>query len=220
MCATKLPACAAALPEAADDSIIAKVEADADPIMFVAFYSDKHTPLEVSDYANRYIKPRFSTLPGAADVRIFGERKMSMRIWLDRGKLAAYKLGPADVEDALRRQNVEVPAGRIESNAREFSVLAQTDLQTPEQFNNIVIRDAGGYPVRLRDVARAEIGPIDERILARYMGRNAATLAIVKQATANPLELSVAVRAEAAEIQKTLPQGMTLQVVLRHVAVH
>jgi len=201
------------LPDAADDSIIAKVEADADPIIFVAFYSDKHTPLEVSDYANRYIKPRFSTLPGAADVRIFGERKMSMRIWLDRSKLAAYKLGPADVEDALRRQNVEVPAGRIESQSREFSVLAQTDLQTPEQFNNIVIKDAGGYPVRLRDVARAEIAPIDERILARYYGRNAATLAIVKQSTANPLELSVAIRAETAEIQKILPPGMTLEVV-------
>ena len=201
------------LPEAADDAIISKVEADADPIMFISFNSDKHTPLEVSDYANRYIKPRFSTLPGAADVRIFGERKMSMRIWLDRSKLAAYRLGPADIEDALRRQNVEVPAGRIESNTREFSVLAQTDLQTPEQFSNIVIKDAGGYPVRLRDVARAEIAAIDERILARYLGRNAATLAIVKQATANPLELSVAVRTESAEIQKTLPPGMKLEVI-------
>ncbi len=201
------------LPDAADDSIIAKVEADADPILFVSFNSDKHTPLEVSDYANRYIKPRFSTLPGAADVRIFGERKISMRIRLDRAKLAAYKLGPADVEDALRRQNVEVPAGRIESQSREFSVLAQTDLQTPEQFNNIVIRDAGGYPVRLRDVARAEIAPIDERILARYNGRNAATLAIVKQSTANPLELSLAIRKEAAEIQKSLPEGMKLEVI-------
>ena len=201
------------LPEAADDSIIAKVEADADPVMFVAFYSDKHTALEVSDYANRYIKPRFSTLPGAADVRIFGERKVSMRIWLDRSKLAAYKLGPADVEDALRRQNVEVPAGRIESQAREFSVLAQTDLQTPEQFGNIVIRDASGYPVRVKDVARTEIAASDERIIARFLGRNAATLAIIKQATANPLELSIAVRKEAAEIQKTLPPGMELNVV-------
>jgi len=201
------------LPEAADDSIIAKVEADADPVMFVAFYSDKHTPLEVSDYANRYIKPRFSTLPGAADVRIFGERQVAMRIWLDRSKLAAYKLGPADVEDALRRQNVEVPAGRIESQAREFSVLAQTDLQTPEQFGNIVIRDAGGYPVRVKDVARTEIAASDERIIARFRGRNAATLAIIKQATANPLELSIAVRKEAAEIQKTLPPGMELNIV-------
>ena len=201
------------LPEAADDSIIAKVEADADPVMFVAFYSDKHTPLEVSDYANRYIKPRFSTLPGAADVRIFGERQVAMRIWLDRSKLAAYKLGPADVEDALRRQNVEVPAGRIESQAREFSVLAQTDLQTPEQFGNIVIRDAGGYPVRIKDVARTEIAASDERIIARFRGRNAATLAIIKQATANPLELSIAVRKEAAEIQKTLPPGMELNIV-------
>ncbi len=200
------------LPESADDSIISKVEADADPIMFISFNSDKHTPLEVSDYANRYIKPRFSTLPGAADVRIFGERKISMRIRLDRSKLAAYKLGPADIEDALRRQNVEVPAGRIESQSREFSVLAQTDLQTPEQFNNIVIRDAGGYPVRLRDVARAEIAAVDERILARFNGRNAATLAIIKQSTANPLELSLAVRAESAEIQKSLPDGMKLEV--------
>ena len=201
------------LPDAADDSIIAKVEADADPVMFVAFYSSRHTPLEVSDYANRYIKPRFSTLPGAADVRIFGERKVAMRIWLDRSKLAAYKLGPADVEDALRRQNVEVPAGRIESSAREFSVLAQTDLQTPEQFANIVVRDAGGYPVRIRDVARTEIAASDERIIARFLGRNAATLAIIKQATANPLELSLAVRKEAELIQKNLPEGMELNVV-------
>ena len=200
------------LPESADDAVISKVEADAEPIMFISFNSDKHTPLEVSDYANRYIKPRFSTLPGAADVRIFGERKISMRIWLDRAKLAAYKLGPADVEDALRRQNVEVPAGRIESQSREFSVLAQTDLQTPEQFNNIVVKDASGYPVRIRDVARVEIAPIDERILARFLGRNAATLAIVKQATANPLELSLAVRAESEELQKTLPPGMVLSV--------
>ena len=201
------------LPDAADDSIIAKVEADADPVMFVAFYSSRHTPLEVSDYANRYIKPRFSTLPGAADVRIFGERKVAMRIWLDRSKLAAYKLSPADVEDALRRQNVEVPAGRIESSAREFSVLAQTDLQTPEQFANIVVRDAGGYPVRIRDVARTEIAASDERIVARFLGRNAATLAIIKQATANPLELSLAVRKEAELIQKNLPEGMELNVV-------
>ncbi len=201
------------LPEAADDSIIAKVEADADPVMFVALYSNRHNPLEVSDYANRYIKPRFSTLPGAADVRIFGERKVSMRIWLDRSKLAAYKLGPADVEDALRRQNVEVPAGRIESNAREFSVLAQTDLQTPEQFANIVVRDAAGYPVRIRDVARTEVAASDERIIARFLGRNAATLAIIKQATANPLELSIAVRKEADLIQKSLPEGMEINVV-------
>ena len=134
---------------------------------------------------------------------IFGERKMSMRIWLDRSKLAAYKLGPADIEDALRRQNVEVPAGRIESQTREFSVLAQTDLQTPEQFNNIVIKDAGGYPVRLRDVARAEIAPIDERISPGITGETRRRWRSSSKSTANPLELSVAVRAEAAEIQKT-----------------
>ena len=90
--------------------------------------------LEASDYVKRYIKPRLSVLPGAADVRIFGERKVSMRINLDRDRLAGYKLTLQDVEDALRRQNVEIPSGRIESSAREFTVVAETDVQTPEQF--------------------------------------------------------------------------------------
>ncbi len=199
------------LPEAAGDSFIAKVEADAQPIMFVGFSSDRHTDIEVSDYANRYIKPRFSVLPGAADVRIFGERQTSMRIWLDRGKLAAYRLTPQDVEEALRRQNVELPAGRIESQAREFSVLAQTDLQTPDEFSNIVVKDVAGSPVRLREVAKVEVGPVDERVIARYKGGKAANLGIIKQATANPLELSKAVRLEIDNIRQTLPPGMMIE---------
>ena len=199
------------LPDAADDSVISKVEADSQPIMFVGFFSEKHTPLEVSDYVSRYVKPRFTTLPGAADIRIFGERKTSMRIWLDRNKLAGFKLAPSDVEDALRRQNIEVPAGRIESRNREFSVLAQTDLQTPQEFEQVVIRDAGGYPVRIKDVARVEIGAVDDRVAAFYLGKPAANLAVIKQSTANPLELSLAVRAEVIEARKTLPEGMFIE---------
>ena len=112
------------------------------------------TPLEASDYVKRYVQPRLSVLPGAADVRIFGERQVSMRINLDRTRLAAYKLTVQDVEDAIRRQNAEIPAGRIESSTREFTVVAETDVRLPEQFNNIIVANVGSYPVRIRDVGR------------------------------------------------------------------
>ncbi|MGZ5569798.1 MAG: efflux RND transporter permease subunit [Usitatibacter sp.] len=202
----------AKLPDAVDEPVIAKVEADSFPILWLAVAAPNKTSMEVSDYVNRYIKPRLSTLPGAADVRIFGERRMTMRIWLDPAKLAAYRLTPPDVEDALRRQNVEIPAGRIESSNREFSVLSQTDLQTPAEFEAIVIRDVAGYPVRVRDIGRVEVAPLDERVITRYMGTTAVAMGVIKQAVANPLELSKAVRKEIGEINKTLPD-MRLEVI-------
>jgi multidrug efflux pump len=200
------------LPQNIDEPIIAKTEADAFPIMWIAFSSDKHTRLETSDYANLNIRPRLATLPGAADVRIFGERKTSMRIWLDRGKLAAYKLTVAEVEDAIRRQNAEIPAGRIESSRREFNVLSQTDLATPEAFGAIIIRDAGGYQVRIRDVAKVEVAAQSERVIARFLGKPALSMGVIRQSTANTLDLAIAVRKEVAEINKTLPEGMKLTV--------
>jgi multidrug efflux pump len=200
----------ARLPQGIDEPVLAKTDADAFPILFIAFSSDRHTQMQQSDYANLYIRPRLGTLPGAADVRINGERKSSMRVWLDRGKLAAYRLTPADVEDAIRRQNVEIPAGRIESLKREFNVLSQTDLATPEQFGAIVVRDASGYPVRIRDVARVEVAPVNERVITRFRGNPAISLGVVRQSTANTLDLALAVRKEIAEINKTLPEGMKL----------
>jgi multidrug efflux pump len=202
----------ARLPEAVDEPVIAKVEADSFPIMWLAIASPSKSQIEVSDYVSRYIKPRLSTLPGAADVRIFGERKISMRIWIDPAKLAGYRLTPQDVEDALRRQNVDIPAGRIESDKREFSVLSQTDLSTPAQFEAIVIRDVAGYPVRVRDIGRVEVAPVDERVITRFMGTTAVSMGVIKQAVANPLELSQAVRKEIDEINKSLPD-MKIEVV-------
>ncbi len=202
----------ARLPDAIDEPVIAKVEADSFPIMWLSISTPSKSPLEVTDYVNRYIKPRLSTLPGAADVRIFGERKISMRVWIDPAKLAGYRLTTQDVEDALRRQNVEIPAGRIESESREFSVLSQTDLQTPAQFESIVVRDVAGYPVRIRDLGRVQVAPADERVIARFQGNSAVSMGVVKQAVANPLELSRAVRAEVKEINKTL-EGMKIEVV-------
>ncbi|HEX7052674.1 MAG TPA: efflux RND transporter permease subunit [Burkholderiales bacterium] len=200
------------LPEEIEEPVIAKVEADAQSIIYIAFTSDRHRPAEISDYADRYVRDRLQNLPGVAEVRIFGERRYSMRIWLDRTRLAAYQLTVQDVEDALRQQNVEVPSGRIESVAREFTVLSRTGLTTPEQFRRIVLKNANGFPVRLGDVAEVEIGPQDERRITRFNGENAVILGIVKQATANPLDVSKAMREVMPELVRDLPTGMNAQI--------
>jgi multidrug efflux pump len=200
------------LPQGVDESVIAKVEADANPIIWLAFSSESMDPLAVSDYVNRVVKPRIQTLPGAADVRIFGERQYAMRIWLDPDRLASFRLTPQDVEDALRRQNVEIPSGRIESSTREFAVVSQTDLQRVEDFEQVVVRTVNGYSVRLRDVARVGIAPKNERSIVRLNGRNAVSAGLIKQATANPLVLSQALRAQLPDIQRDMPPGLTVTI--------
>jgi multidrug efflux pump len=151
-------------------------------------------------------------LPGAADVWIFGERRSSMRIAVDRDRLAGYRLTVGDVEAALRRQNVELPSGRIESAKREFSIVAATDVSTREQFENLIVANSNGYSVRLRDVADIAVGPAEERVIARYRGEPSINMGLVKQATGNPLELSKALRAEVDKINETLPQGMKINI--------
>src|SRR3546814_10704632 len=135
---------------------------------------------------------RRQNLPGVAEVRSFGERLYAMRVWVDRTRLAADVLTVQDVEDALRQQNVELPSGRLESFDREFTVLSRTGLVTPEEFRRIVVKDADGFSVRLGDLARVEMGPEDERRTTRYKGETAVILGLVKQAVANPLDVSVA----------------------------
>ncbi|MEQ1889480.1 MAG: efflux RND transporter permease subunit [Alphaproteobacteria bacterium] len=200
------------LPEEIDEPLVQRLEADSEPIMYMAFSSDKHSPLEVTDFADRFAKDRLQSLTGVAEARLFGARRFSMRIWLDPARLAAYNLTVQDVEIALRGQNVEVPAGRIESAQIEFSVLSQTDMQQPSEFEEIVLKQANGYPIRLRDVARVELGPDEERIIVRFNGREAVGLGIVKQSTGNPLEISRAVLAEIPKIEALLPEGMRLQI--------
>ncbi len=200
------------LPLEVKEPIIAKVEADAQAIVWLRLFSEQHAALEISDYADRYVADRLKTLPGVASVIIGGERRYAMRIWLDRERLAAYALTPQDVEDALRRQNVEVPSGRIESSQREFTVLSESDLRSPEQFNQLIIREVKGYPVRLSDVGRAELGAADERNILRVNGKSAVGLGIVKQSTANTLAVAQAVKAEVPKLSAALPPGMQIAV--------
>ena len=200
------------LPQGIDEPVIAKVEADAFPVIFMAMSSDTHTALQLSEMANQLVKPVLQTAPGAADVTVFGERKFSMRIWLDPDKLAAYRLTVQDVEDALRRSNLEVPAGRIESAQREFNVTAATDLRRPAEFRQVVIRTVNGMPVRIADVARVESGAADERSTVRLNGRDSVALGVIRQATANPLDLSAGVRELLKKVERDLPPGVSIEV--------
>ena len=200
------------LPQGIDEPVIAKVEADAFPVVFLAMSSDTHNPLQLSEMANQLVKPVLQTAPGAADVLVYGERKFSMRIWLDPDRLAAYRLTVQDVEDAIRRSNLEVPAGRIESKQREFNVTAATDLQQPGEFRQIVIRTVNGMPVRIGDVAKVETGPANERSNVRLNGRDSVALGVIRQATANPLDLSAGVQKLMVKLERDLPPGVTLAV--------
>jgi len=202
------------LPEEVSESVISKVEADAQPIIWLTFNSESMSLMDLSDLANRVVKPRLQNLSGAADVRIFGDRRYSMRIWLDRDRLASQGLTVQDVEDALRRQNVEIPAGRVETPGREFSVMAPSDLQTPREFEGIVLGAPKGSSalVRLGDVARVEIAPEDERRVARYKGRTTVAMGVIKQATANPLTLSQEVTKAIPQILQDLPPTVGMEV--------
>jgi multidrug efflux pump len=198
------------LPAAVDEPVIAKVEADATPTIWLAYTSETMGVLELTDLINRVVKPRLQTVPGVADVQIGGDRRYSMRIWLDADRLAAYRLTVQDVEDALRRQNLEVPAGRIESRQREFSVTSRTDLNTVAQFNEIALRTVGGYTVRLRDVARVEEAAASERSRVRLNGVPSVSTGIIRNATANPMEVADGVRALMPQLQRDLPPSVTV----------
>jgi multidrug efflux pump len=200
------------LPQAIDEPVIAKVEADAFPVVWLAFSSDTLNPLQINDLVNRVVKPRLQTVSGVADVRIFGERKYAMLVSLDHARLSSFKLTPQDVEDAIRRNNLELPAGRIESNTREFSVSSQTDLNRPGQFSEIVIRNVNGFPVKLRDVAQIREGAANDRSLVRLNGQSAISAGVIRQATANPLDLSKGVRDMIPRLKADLPSDISIEV--------
>ncbi|MEX2642921.1 MAG: efflux RND transporter permease subunit [Acetobacterales bacterium] len=200
------------LPDEIDEPIIAKVEADAQSMVSLAFTSDRMSGMEISAYADRYVRDRLQNLPGVSEVRIFGERRYAMRVWIDRSRLVAYGLTVQDVEAALRQQNVEIPSGRIESLDREFTVLSRTGLTTPEQFRRIVVRDVQGFPVTMGDLAKVEIGPEDERRTSTFRGETAVILGIIKQATANPLDVSLALREVLPQLQRDLPESMNVDI--------
>ncbi len=198
------------LPEEVDEPQVVKSDSDADPVMRLAVYSDRQSPEEVTDYVERFIKDRITTLDGVADVRIYGQRRAAIRIWLDRRALAARNLTVADVETALRQNNLELPAGEIESNTRLFTVRLDSRLTDPQQFRDIVVTEAGGVPIRLGDVARVEKGVEDDSTIVRSNGLNAIGIAVLRQSQSNTIAISNAVREQLDTLNAQLPEGMQI----------
>jgi multidrug efflux pump len=201
------------LPQEADQPQVSKVDTSSEPVMWLALTSAGRTQLELTDYADRYLVDRLSVVPGVASIRIGGERRYAMRVWLNRKALAARQMTVQDIEDSLRQENVELPAGRIESLEREFTLRTDTGFRTPEDFRQLVVgRGGDGYLVRLGEVATVEVEAEDLRSIARTDGKPGVSLGIVPQSTANVLDVSKGIYAEMAEVQKTLPKDLTLDI--------
>lgn len=196
------------MPEEADPPQIEKVESDADPILWLNMSSKQMDTLQLSDYAERYVVDRLSSVDGVAQVRIGGQQRYAMRIWLDQDALAARDITVNEVEAALGAENVELPAGRIESQSRDFTLRVARSYQKPEDFAQIPLKKgADGYVVRLGDVARIELDSAERRAYYRSNGEPNIGLGIVKTSTANSLDVARAIRAEAEKIRPGLPDG-------------
>ncbi len=199
------------LPPEADPPDIAKAEADAEPIMWINLTSSRLSSLEVTDYAERVLVDQLAASPGVAMVRIGGARRYAVRVWIDRQALAARQMTVADIEDALRRENVELPAGRLESTEREFALRTDTGLKKVEDFRALVIgRGAEGYLVRLGDVAEVRLGADNERTISRSDGVAGISLGVVQVSKANTLQVAHGVQETVERLKPGLPEGMVL----------
>lgn len=201
------------MPEEADPPEITKVESDSDAIIWFNLRSSKLDPLQLSDYADRYLVDRFSSLQGVAQVRLGGSQRYAMRIWLDGDAMAARNLTVADVEAALRAENVELGAGRIESTDRDFILRVARDYTSAEEFARLpVARGDDGYVVRLGDIARVALESAERRAWYHSNGEQALGMGIVKTSTANSLDVANEAKAEAERIRATLPEGTDIYV--------
>lgn len=200
------------LPDEADSPVVQKTDADARPMMWLPLTSERFSQLEMSDYAERFLVDRLSVIEGVAGIMIGGQRRYAMRVWLDRRAMAARNLTVEDVEAALRRGNVELPAGRIESVTRELTVRTDTRLRTAEEFRRLVIQRTPEYQVLLGEIAEVVRGSADERTILRANGQNAVGLGIIRQSQSNIIDVSNRVQEELALIREGLPDGLNIEI--------
>jgi multidrug efflux pump len=201
------------LPEQVLEPVVAKQDGDAFPFLFLALSADNYDLLQLSDIADRQVKSRLQTVPGVARAQIFGERRYSMRIWIDAEAMASRGLTIQDVRTAVQTRSVEIPAGRIESSRREFTVRSLGELKTPEEFSDLTVANTDGRLVRLRDIARVELGPESNRSILRSNGTPAVAVGVIRQSRSNLIEISDGVRAELDLIRESLPPGVELALV-------
>src|SRR6188508_3248262 len=198
------------LPEDVEEPVVAKQDADAQPFFWLALTGENYDLLQLSDLGDRLVKTRLQSLPGVGQARIFGERRFSMRVWLSAAELAARGLTVQDVQQAIRSRNVEVPAGRIESERREFTVRSMGELKTPEEFGNLVVSNTDGVLVKLKDLGRVELGAEDERSTLRFKGTPSVAIGVIRQSKANIISVAEEIRGELPRIQASLPPGVSI----------
>ncbi|MGM0951383.1 MAG: efflux RND transporter permease subunit [Pseudomonadota bacterium] len=198
------------LPDEADPPVVRKADSDARPMMWITLLSDVWDAAELSDYADRVLADRLSVLDGVADVRIGGERRYAIRVWLDRTRLAARDITVAEVEQALRSNNVELPAGSVDSSTRNFTVRAEGRLSTVEEFRELVIRRDGNDLLRLGEVANVQLGVESDVGRLRASGQTAIGMGVIRQSKANTVAVSDGVRAELEKIRATLPPEVSI----------
>jgi len=200
------------LPEEAEPPEVRKANGGDEVIMWLNLVSDQMTTLQLTDYAGRYLTDRFSVIDGVANIRIGGGKVYAMRIWIDRQALAARNLTVADIEKVLRSENVELPAGSIESKERHFTVRVERSFRTVEDFSNLVLTEGDdGYLITLGDVAKVEIGSEEERITFRGNREAMIGLGVSKQSTSNTLDVARAANALVDKLNPTLPAGMEIK---------
>jgi multidrug efflux pump len=183
------------LPEQVLEPVVQKQDGDAFPFLWLALSAENYDLLQLTDLADREVRSRLQTIPGVARAQIFGERRYAMRIWVDAEALASRGLTVQDIQAAVRTRSVEIPAGRIESSRREFTVRSLGELKTPEEFEDLVVTNDGGRLVRLRDVARVELGPEVDRSVLRYDGTPAVAVGVIRQSRSNLIAASDGVQA-------------------------
>ncbi|MBI5505770.1 MAG: efflux RND transporter permease subunit [Deltaproteobacteria bacterium] len=199
-------------PQDTEEPQVRKVDADAEAIMWLAVFSESRPALELIDLSDKVIKSRLETIPGVGEIIVGGSNKRAMRIELDRNLMTAHSVAVADVLQALRDENVELPSGRVEGAWREFVVRTQGDLTTPEQFAEMVVSFRNDQPVRLRDIGTVRHGYENERTRANFNGLVTTGLGVVKQPRANTLSVARAVKAEVERIRTELPEGYQIAV--------
>ncbi|PSW10778.1 multidrug transporter AcrB [Photobacterium rosenbergii] len=200
------------LPDEADPPEVQKAAASSEVIMWLNLVSDRMDTLQLTDYARRYLVDRFSVIDGVAGIRLGGGKSYALRIWIDRQKLAARGLTVTDIEDALRDDNIELPAGSVESESRQFTVRTQRSFISPEDFVRLVVGTGDdGYLIRLGDVAEVELAAEEERITFRGNTQDMIGLGITRQSKANTLEVARAANALVDQLNPTLPPGMEIK---------
>lgn len=198
------------LPDDIEEPIVAKQDANAQPVMWVALFSERYSTLELTNIAENTIKDRLQTVSGVSSVIFGGAKRFAIRIWLDAQKMAARGITVLDVEQALKKQNVELPSGLVENLERALSIETRGELKTPEEYNNLVIKQDSSTFIRLSDIGHAAVGVEDERAIARFNSKPCVGLGIVRQSKANTIEVTQRVKKELAALRPLLPQGIEM----------